>query len=165
MSNRGHQRAYLFIPHVIYMSMGEPWWDDDAGRGKLLTHLWQFYQQNNLGASRRNGRKEWQFYLASISFTLTSNFFTCRKTYDMGPLALLPIQSKVCCQFLSPLKVYRLGQVCTRNPWGPAASTLTTTPLRQRPSHLQQVHKAHIMIITIFGWKDYSYKNYSDVQP
>jgi hypothetical protein len=36
----------------------------------------------------------------------------------------------VCCGFLSPLKIHRLGRVLNRQPLGPVASTLTTTPPR-----------------------------------
>jgi hypothetical protein len=32
------------------------------------------------------------------------------KSYGMGPPALLPIQRKVCCRFLSPLKIHHLGE-------------------------------------------------------
>jgi hypothetical protein len=31
------------------------------------------------------------------------------KYYDMGPPALLPVRSKVCCGLLSPFKIHRLG--------------------------------------------------------
>jgi hypothetical protein len=53
------------------------------------------------------------------------------KSYDMGPSGLLPIRSKVCCGFLSPVEIYHLSRVRTRNLWGPVASTLTTTPPRR----------------------------------
>jgi hypothetical protein len=33
----------------------------------------------------------------------------------MGPPALLLLQRKVCCGFLSPLKIHRLGQIWTPN--------------------------------------------------
>jgi hypothetical protein len=39
------------------------------------------------------------------------------KSYDMRPPALFLIRSKMCCGFLSPLKIHRLGQVWTRDPW------------------------------------------------
>jgi hypothetical protein len=35
--NCGHQGAYLFIPKVIY-EHGEPWWNNDVNRRKLLIH-------------------------------------------------------------------------------------------------------------------------------
>jgi hypothetical protein len=34
-----------------------------------------------------------------ISFTLASDFLHAVSSYDMGPLALLPIQRKMCCGF------------------------------------------------------------------
>jgi hypothetical protein len=43
----------------------------------------------------------------------------------MWPPALLSIQRKVCCWFLSPLKIHRLGRVWTRQSLGPVTSTLT----------------------------------------
>jgi hypothetical protein len=40
----------------------------------------------------------------------------------------LPSETKVCCGFLSPLKIHRLGLGLNPQPLGPVASTLTTTP-------------------------------------
>jgi hypothetical protein len=56
--------------------------DDDAGRRKLLTR-----------PPELSGR----------------NILDDIKSYDMGPLALLPIRRKVCYGLLSPLKIHRLG--------------------------------------------------------
>jgi hypothetical protein len=39
------------------------------------------------------------------------------KSYDMGPSALLPIRQKLCCRYLSPLKIHRFGRARTRNLW------------------------------------------------
>jgi hypothetical protein len=39
------------------------------------------------------------------------------KPYVMGPPALLPIRRKVCCGFLSPLEIHRIGRARTRNLW------------------------------------------------
>jgi hypothetical protein len=46
----------------------------------------------------------------SVLFILASDFLHAIKSYDMG-LALLPLQRKVCCGFLSPLKIQCLAQV------------------------------------------------------
>jgi hypothetical protein len=56
--------------------------------------------------------------------------FTCRKILQHGTFPLyFPSERKVCCWFLSPLKIHRLGRVL--NPQ-PLASTLTTTSPRRR---------------------------------
>jgi hypothetical protein len=52
--------------------------------------------------------------LRSIFVHTCKWFFTYRKSYDMGPTALLPLPRKACYGFLSPLKVHRLGWVWTR---------------------------------------------------
>jgi hypothetical protein len=60
------------------------------------------------------------------------------KSYDMGPLALLPTQRKMWCRFLPPLKIHRLGQVWTRDPW---MQWQAHWPLRQLA--LDLVHLLH----------------------
>jgi hypothetical protein len=102
----------LFILRVIW-EHGEPWWwwwwwlgktSDSSTRG-----LCQSYQQRHLGANMRNGWRRENFvyqYLRYINGSLT-----CHKFLRHGPPALLPIWRKVCCGFLSPLKIYHLGQV------------------------------------------------------
>jgi hypothetical protein len=59
--------------------------------------------------------------------------FTCRKIlwYWTFPL-YLPTERKVCCGFLSPLKIHSVGRVLYPQPLYPVASTLTTTPPRRR---------------------------------
>jgi hypothetical protein len=42
---------------------------------------------------------------------------TCHKFLRHGTFGLLPIWKKVCCGFLSPLKIHRLGLVRTRDLW------------------------------------------------
>jgi hypothetical protein len=50
------------------------------------------------------------------------------KSYDIGPSRFyFPSERKVCCGFLSPLKIHRLGRVLNPQPLGPVASRLTTT--------------------------------------
>jgi hypothetical protein len=57
--------------------------------------------------------------------------FTCRKIlHGIFPL-YFPSERKVCCRFLSPLKIHSLGRVLNLQPLGPVASTLTTTPPRR----------------------------------
>jgi hypothetical protein len=55
------------------------------------------------------------------------SYFTCRKTFPL----YFPSERKVCCGFLSPLKMYPLGRVLNPQTLGPVASTLTTSPPRR----------------------------------
>jgi hypothetical protein len=48
------------------------------------TAVWQSYQQNHIGASRRNGQNKWEFYFVSISFTLASGLFKFPKMLIHG---------------------------------------------------------------------------------
>jgi hypothetical protein len=58
--------------------------------------------------------------------------FTCPKILRHGTFPLyFPSERKVCCGFVSPLKIHRLGRVLNRQPLGTVASTLTTTPPRR----------------------------------
>jgi hypothetical protein len=62
--------------------------------------------------------------------------FTCRKILGHGTFPLyFPSERKVCCGFLSPLKIHRLGRVLNPQPLGPVASTLTTTAPRRLEKH------------------------------
>jgi hypothetical protein len=59
--------------------------------------------------------------------------FTFRKILRHWTFPLyFPSERKVCCRFLSPLKIHRLGRVLNPQPLGPVTSTLTTTPPRRR---------------------------------
>jgi hypothetical protein len=106
----------LFIPQVIY-EHEEPWWwlrrlgitPDSSFRA-----LWQSYQQTS-GVNRRNGRKSEHF--ANQYMKYLKEFLTCRKILRDGPPASLPIRRKACCWLLSPLKIYCLVRVWTRDPW------------------------------------------------
>jgi hypothetical protein len=54
------------------------------------------------------------------------------KSYDMGPSRFTSLPGGRCAaDFLSPLKIHRLGRVLNPQPLGPVASTLTTTPPRR----------------------------------
>jgi hypothetical protein len=113
-------RGLLSIPKVIY-EHGEPWWNYDVDRGKLLTRppelssnptsrvIWQ--QAGEMSA--RN--EKLAFRCISVH---TCKWFLCGvKPYDMGPTALLRLRRKVRCEFWSPIKIHRLGRVWTREPW------------------------------------------------
>jgi hypothetical protein len=52
------------------------------------------------------------------------------KSYNVAPLALLPLWRKLCFAFLMPSKSIILFQVWTRTPWSPVASMIATIPLR-----------------------------------
>jgi hypothetical protein len=63
------------------------------------------------------GGRKWEFSV-SIAMELRRDLFLhAVKSYDMGPPALFPVRRKVCCGFLSPLKIHRLGRARTRNVW------------------------------------------------
>jgi hypothetical protein len=82
-------------------------------------NFWLVYQSSlavlpaeTSGPSRRNGRRSENF---AYSVSLIRQHAI--KSYDMGPPALLHIRRKVCCGFLSLLKIHRLSRVWTRDPW------------------------------------------------
>jgi hypothetical protein len=62
--------------------------------------------------------------------------FTCHKILRHGTFPIyFPSERKVCCGFLSPLKIHRLGRVLNPQPLGPVAITLTTTSPRWPVNH------------------------------
>jgi hypothetical protein len=72
------------------------------------------------------GEGEMRDFVYSSLWDFKSSF-TCRKISLHGTFPLyFPSEGKMCCGFLSPLKIHRLGQVLNPQPWGPVASTLTT---------------------------------------
>jgi len=110
--NCGHQLANCSSPGDIWA------WrtmvDVDWGKPKIrspersLAILPSYQSNSKLGGS--GWSKLWIFY---FSHTLLD----VAKSYNMGPPALLPFQKKVCCGFLSLLKIHRLGRAWTREPW------------------------------------------------
>jgi hypothetical protein len=122
----------LFIPRVI-SEHGEPWWwwcrlgitPDSSTRA-----LWQSYQQRHL---RQVGGMDEGVRILPISIWNTSRDLEhAVKSYDMGPPGLVPVRRKMCCGFLSPLKIHRLGRVWTRNPWVQWQALTATPPRRLR---------------------------------
>jgi hypothetical protein len=86
------------------------------------SHLWQSQCCPAVLASytsqERVGEREKEMRIESIRPRGTSRvLLSAVKSYDMGPPALLSIRRKVCCGFLSPLKIHRLGRALTRNLW------------------------------------------------
>jgi hypothetical protein len=61
------------------------------------------------------GTRIWHFEVSL--FIVANDFLHAVKSYDMGTTALLPLQRKVSCGFLSPLKIHRLSRVLTQEPW------------------------------------------------
>jgi hypothetical protein len=55
---------------------------------------------------------------------------TCRKSYDMGPTALLPLRRKSRYGFVSPLKIHRPRPGMNPRTLGTMASTINTRPPR-----------------------------------
>jgi hypothetical protein len=67
----------MFIPQVIYEHV-EPWWND-IDREKIphssTRALWQSYQQSNLVAIRKNGRREFKFCLVKYFWFIFASVF------------------------------------------------------------------------------------------
>jgi hypothetical protein len=67
--------------------------------------LWQTYWQSHLVATEGMGKRNENLALHSIFVIYASDFSRAVKSY-MRPLALLPLQRKVCCGFLSTIKIH-----------------------------------------------------------
>jgi hypothetical protein len=93
---------------MMIMLAEENWFIHQSSLVKLPTE--------SSGSKYEEWRKEWEFYLFSIWNTL-SDLLHAIKSYDMGLLALLPIWRKVCCGFISPLKIHCLSRIWTCDPW------------------------------------------------
>jgi hypothetical protein len=63
--------------------------------------------------SRELARNVLEFCWHSISIIVRKVLQHAVQSYDVGLLALLTIRRKVCCGFLSPLKIHRIGQAWT----------------------------------------------------
>jgi len=85
------------------------------------------YTQSSGSKQEERAKGVMNLALRSIFVHTCKWFLTCRKSYDMGPLALLPLRRKACCGFLS------LRPGLNPRTLGPMASTLTiTSPRRLR---------------------------------
>jgi hypothetical protein len=109
--NCGHRRAYCSSP-------GDMW----AWRAMVTMpagdNSWVVHQSSlavlpaeTYGASRGNRQRVRILPFQYLKYLKGS--LTCRKV--LLPLALLPIQRKVCCGFLSPIKIHRLDRVWTHD--------------------------------------------------
>jgi hypothetical protein len=93
-----------------------------------LDYLWLPEISGEVGDGRRGNERN---FVYSSLWDFKSSF-TCRKILRHGTFPLyFPSERKVCCGFLSPLKIHLLGRVLNPQPLGPVASTLTTTPPRR----------------------------------
>jgi hypothetical protein len=109
--------------------------------------LWQPYQRRHLVESRRNGLKGMRIYSWEVFlFILPGDFLHTLKSYDMESLALLPLQRKVCCGILLPLKNSSPQPGMNLRSLGPMASTITITPPR-RLAHRLGVYLCIVLII------------------
>jgi hypothetical protein len=77
--------------------------------------------------------------LGSIYVYSLKGYLTC-KSYDMEPMALLPLRRKVCWGFLSPLKSIALDLVWTCEPW---VQLQASHPLHHR-GRLNQLSHLHV---------------------
>jgi hypothetical protein len=71
-----------------------------------------FVHQSLLAESSAGNQEEWAKGIRMLPCKefcsyLQVIFLRAVKPYDMGPPALLPLQRKVCCGFLSPFKIHR----------------------------------------------------------
>jgi hypothetical protein len=89
---------------------------------RQLRHLWQqpvlfgFLPSETSLETVGSGRRKWEFCLPS-PWNFKSSF-TCRKILRQGTFRLYFLsERKVCCGYLSPLKIHRLGWAQTRNVW------------------------------------------------
>jgi hypothetical protein len=84
----------------------------------------------DLWRSRRWARERVNFVYSSLWDFKSS--FTCRKILRHGIFRLyFPSERKVCCGFLSSLKIHLLGRVLKPQTLSSLASTLTTVPPRR----------------------------------
>jgi hypothetical protein len=120
----------VFVPCAGDQSSdrGREWrgeYDRVSKRDRLK--LTPYLTTRDLWRSRRWARERGNFVYSSLWDFKSS--FTCRKILRHGTFPLyFPSERKVCCGFLSPLKIHRLGRVLNPQTLGPMASTLTTTP-------------------------------------
>jgi hypothetical protein len=105
--NRDHQRAYCSSP-VWCVSM-ESHGEDDAGWRLLLT------RQPEL-SGKGGGMDEGVRILPIQYLRYLKGSLTCSKMLRHGTSGFTS-HPKVCCGFLSPLKIHRLCRVWTRDPW------------------------------------------------
>jgi hypothetical protein len=76
------------------------------------------------------------------------------KSYDKGLTALLPLQRKSCCGFLSPLKIYSPRPYLNQQTLGRVAITITTTP--PRASNVPFCKRnIHLGVAQLFGPTSY----------
>jgi hypothetical protein len=69
------------------------------------------YQQSHLVTQLEGMAKEiMNFCHTKYLLHVSKGSLTCRKSYNMGPMALFPLRRKACCVFVSPLKIHRPRQ-------------------------------------------------------
>jgi hypothetical protein len=85
------------------------------------------------------------FALQSISFILRRLLYHAVKSYNMGPMALLPSERKRAVDFLLLLKLHRPRLGLNPRTLGPVASTLTTRLSRMNLSLSYQYGQLKIL--------------------
>jgi hypothetical protein len=76
--------------------------------------LWQSYQQRHLEQGGGMDERVRFCFISKMKYLKGS--FTSREILRQGTSGLLPIRRKVCCGFLSPLKIHGHGPDWTRDP-------------------------------------------------
>jgi hypothetical protein len=109
--------------HGGMISTGEDSWFVHQSSGNP-TSSWLVAKEEELA------KEILDFAVRIISFILRRVHWHTVKSYHMGLPALLLLRRKVCCGFLSPLKVYCSLPGLNPLTLGPVASTATTRPPR-----------------------------------
>jgi hypothetical protein len=117
------RRGCLVAPWFIWIVLVPCGWLVQRQGWRVKGWIWSSEQARS---ARTRGRGN---FVYSSLWDFKSSF-TCRKILRHGTFPLY--FPSVCCGFLSPLKIHRLGRVLNPKLLGPVASTLTTTP-RRRP--------------------------------
>jgi hypothetical protein len=126
--NCDHQRASCSSPDYIWAweTMVKWWCRQRKSPDSSTRALWQSYQQNLLGASRRKGRKKWEFYLVTISFNTDKWFFTCGKILH-GASGFPSHPKKAVLRIFVAFKIPSPRRGLNSQPLGTVASKLITT--------------------------------------
>jgi hypothetical protein len=110
MSEVRLRTGLLFISQAIYERI-EPWWNDIV-RAKFLILLPELSGNpiiSHLVANRRNSRRKLRVWPCEVFLLmLVRGLLHAVKSCGVGLTALLPLRRKLCCEFLSPLRIHNL---------------------------------------------------------
>jgi hypothetical protein len=108
--------------------------------GWLVRRQGRIWPSEQASSAKANSWLDYQMGERNDNFVYSSlwdfkSYFTCRKILRHGTFPLyFPSERKVCCGFLSSIRIHRLGRVLNPQPLDPVASTLTkATPWYSHP--------------------------------